>query len=149
MPYLPRKNIWTQTITTPSFMSPLETPLRLSAILRQLRPIHRSRRILFSTSTPRHIPSLPPTIPTTPQCPPSRCSCADMPSGLAIDYEKQLSSTMPPYTQHVVIRTGKSDWSSKIEEDPDVVNFARELKALVNRGGKFHDVGTCALSRHG
>ena len=49
---------------------------------------------------------------------------------------------MPPYTQHVVIRTGKSDWSSKIEDEHGV-NFARELKALVNRGGKFHDVGIC------
>lgn len=50
---------------------------------------------------------------------------------------------MPPYAQHVVIRTGKNDWSSKIEDEPDMVggvNFARELKALVGRGGKFHDV---------
>ena len=67
-----------------------------------------------------------------------------MPSGLAIDYEKTLSGTMPPYTQHVVIRTGKSDWSSKIEDEPDRVgggvNFARELKMLTGRGGRFHDV---------
>ena len=130
----------TQTSTTPPFMSHLESPIRLSAILRQLRPIHRSRRALFSTSTPRHLPSLPPTVPSTAQCPPSACSCADMPSGLVIDYDKQLSGTMPPYTQHVVIRTGKNDWSSKIEDEPGEMNFARELKALVNRGGKFHDV---------
>lgn len=57
---------------------------------------------------------------------------------------------MPPYTQHVVIRTGKNDWSSKIEDKPDVaegggVNFARELKKLTGRGGKFHDVRICAV----
>ena len=67
-----------------------------------------------------------------------------MPSGLDIDHEKPLSGTMPPYVQHVVIRTGKNDWSSKIEDEPDTdiggANFARELKMLVGRGGKFHDV---------
>ena len=66
-----------------------------------------------------------------------------MPSGLAIDHEKPLSGTMPPYAQHVVIRTGKNDWSSKIEDEPDMVgrvNFARELKMLVGRDGRFHDV---------
>ena len=56
---------------------------------------------------------------------------------------------MPPYAQHVVIRTGRSDWSSKIEDEHNGVggggvNFARELKNLVGRGGKFHDVGICA-----
>ena len=62
-----------------------------------------------------------------------------MPSGLDIDHEKPLSGTMPPYAQHVVIRTGRNDWSSKIEDEPGV-NFARELKMLVGRSGKFHDV---------
>ena len=67
-----------------------------------------------------------------------------MPSDLAIDHKERLSGTKPPYAQHVVIRTGKSDWSKKIEDEPDGVgggvNFARELKKLVGRGGKFHDV---------
>ena len=60
---------------------------------------------------------------------------------------------MPPYAQHVVIRTGRNDWSSKIEDEPDMVggdiggvNFARGLKGLVGRGGKFHDVGIRAIS---
>ncbi len=56
---------------------------------------------------------------------------------------------MPPYAQHVVIRTGKNDWSSKIEDEPDMVggvNFARELKQLVGRGGRFHDVCIHAIS---
>lgn len=52
---------------------------------------------------------------------------------------------MPPYAQHVVVRTGRDDWGSKIE-DEDVgvegtaVNFARSLKGLVGRGGRFFDV---------
>ena len=55
---------------------------------------------------------------------------------------------MPPYAQHVVIRTGENDWSSKIEDELDMlggVNFARELKRLVGRGERLHDVGICAI----
>lgn len=52
---------------------------------------------------------------------------------------------MPPYVQHVVVRTGRKDWGSKIEEeDASVegkrVNFARILKGLVGSGGEFHNV---------
>ena len=50
---------------------------------------------------------------------------------------------MPPYVQHVVIRTGKGDWSSKIEDEVEVeggTNFAKGLKALVGRGGRLFDV---------
>ena len=71
-----------------------------------------------------------------------------MPSGLAIDHEKPLSGTMPPYARHVVIRTGKSNWSSKIEDEPEIGggwNFARALKGLVGRGGKLHDVSICVI----
>lgn len=54
---------------------------------------------------------------------------------------------MPPYAQHVVVRTGRDDWGSKIEdEDVSVegtgMNFARSLKELVGRGGKYFDVCT-------
>lgn len=74
-----------------------------------------------------------------------------MPEGLAIDHERQMLGTMPPYAQHVVIRTGRDDWSSRIEDDattlgPGVArsleggNLAKSLKGLVGRGGKYHDV---------
>ena len=69
-----------------------------------------------------------------------------MPAGLDIDYERELNGTMPPYTQHVVVRTGKYDWGRKIEDEDEHgvggsgVNFARTLKGLVGRGGKFFDV---------
>ena len=71
-----------------------------------------------------------------------------MPEGLGIDYKRQLDGTMPPYAQHVVIRSGRSDWSSRIENDKHTLgpgfgggNLARSLKDLVGRGGKYHDVG--------
>ena len=58
-----------------------------------------------------------------------------------------MNKTMPPYARHVVIKTGRNDWSSKIEDESDTLgeqigggNLARSLKALVGRGGSFHDV---------
>ena len=58
-----------------------------------------------------------------------------------------MNGTMPPYAQHVVVRTGRNDWGAKIEdEDYSAVgtgmNLARSLKGLVGRGGKFFDVCT-------
>ena len=56
---------------------------------------------------------------------------------------------MPPYAQHVVVRTGMDDWASRIEEEEEEekkeeagrgVNFVRGLKELVGRGGRFFDV---------
>ena len=68
-----------------------------------------------------------------------------MPSGLDIDYGRPLDGTMPPYVQHVVVRTGRDDWGSRIEDEDGSVegigmNFARSLRGLVGRGGKFFDV---------
>ncbi len=75
-----------------------------------------------------------------------------MPEGLDIDHKKQLNGTMPPYAQHVVIRTGRSDWSSKIEDEKHTLgaeigggNLAMRLKSLVGRGGIYHDVGARSL----
>lgn len=68
-----------------------------------------------------------------------------MPSGLDIDHERTLNGTMPPYAQHVVVRTGRDDWGSRIEDEVESaegtgMNFARSLKGLVGRGGRFFDV---------
>lgn len=61
-----------------------------------------------------------------------------------------MNGSMPPYAQHVVIRTGRHDWNSKIEDEPHTLdekigggNLARSLKDLLERGGEIHDV------RHG
>ena len=129
-------------------------PQRISLIIRHLRPSLARRRAL-TTSAPASAPPIPVPIrpevsdpvPSTPTCPPSRCPCAAMPSGLAIDYERPLYGTMPPYAQHVVVRTGQDDWPSRIEDEDGGVegtrmNFARSLKGLVGRGGKLFDVCT-------
>lgn len=62
-----------------------------------------------------------------------------MPPNLDIDRTTSLNGTMAPYSQHLVISTGRSDWSSRIEVDP-YATLARELKRLMSRGGKYADV---------
>lgn len=74
-----------------------------------------------------------------------------MPSGLDIDHERTLNGTMPPYAQHVVVRTGRDDWGTKIEDEDESVegsgmNFAKSLRGLVGRGGKFFDVCICMFA---
>ena len=124
--------------------------LRAYSLIRLLRPILPSRW-LPSTSHRGLAPSDPNPLAEPrgriPSCPPSLCACAATPPGLAIDRERQLSGTVPPYAQHVVISTGRNDWSSRIEDEPATLgperggdNFARTLKELVRRGGKYHDV---------
>lgn len=131
--------------------------LRIYHLVRQSRPTLLTHRYL-TTSTVRRAPDSLPSIPT---CPPSSCACAIMPEGLNIDHNRNLNGTMPPYAQHVIIRTGRDDWSSRIEDDPSSLgthvganlggrtlahtlkggsNLARTLKGLVGPGGKFHDV---------
>ena len=75
-----------------------------------------------------------------------------MPEGLAIDHGRNMNGTMPPYAQHVIIKTGRSNWSSKIEDEPHTLgeqigggNLARTLKALLGRGGSLHDVSKSAI----
>lgn len=77
-----------------------------------------------------------------------------MPEGLDINHKRSLKNTMPAYAQHVVIHTGRRDWSSKIEDLPSsttmagyrFTNLARELKKLVGKGGKYHDVSALEIS---
>ncbi|KAL2424430.1 hypothetical protein ABEF95_009749 [Exophiala dermatitidis] len=49
---------------------------------------------------------------------------------------------MSPYSQHLIIPTGRSDWTSKIEDEKDTAawgRFTAEMKTLLGRGGEFHD----------
>jgi hypothetical protein len=74
-----------------------------------------------------------------------------MPEGLAIDHDRRLRQTMPPYAQHVVIQTDRDDWGSRIEDEPSEgcgrSNLAKTLKGLVGKGGKFYDVSTvCSVA---
>jgi prenyl protein peptidase len=50
---------------------------------------------------------------------------------------------MAPYSQQVVIATGRSDWKSRIEEDGQEESWGmltRGVKRLISRGGKYADV---------
>lgn len=76
-------------------------------------------------------------------CPSPTCACAESPAGLDIDRKRDLNGSMAPYKQHVVISTGKSDWTSRIENDGQGTpwgDLARKLKAMLGRGGKYSDV---------
>lgn len=141
-----------RTIGTTTAAHPMTT---LPSLGRPIRAAYPYRRTFNTSSYKRNppsipsIPTCPPSIPSISTCPPSGCRCAAMPEGLAIDHERQMDGTMPPYAQHVVIRTGRTDWSSKIEDEPDTLgeqvgggNLARRLKALVGRGGELHDVSS-------
>ena len=102
--------------------------------IRQLR-CHRPGRLIIERGfTQNHLPQIS-------ECPPSTCHCADMPSGLDIKTEGPM--TMPPYSQHVIVYTGRADWPSKIEKQDtqDLSgNPAKTLKQLLGLGGKYHDV---------
>lgn len=67
-----------------------------------------------------------------------------MPAGLDIDHKRRLNGTMSPYAQHLIVSTGRSDWTSRIEDERDTAvwgKFTSQVKALLGRGGEFHDVG--------
>lgn len=106
---------------------------------------------LFSKISCRSVPlrsrlEIPPPFPVTKTCPEPHCSCPPtpgMPEGSPIDYEQALNGTMAAYTQQVLICTGQSDWTSRIENDGEGKSwgeFARGLRKLMGRGGRYADV---------
>ena len=115
----------------------------MSTQVKLVRSLKTSCRRAFAKtlSIPRRFHS---TFPISETCPPPTCSCTATPPDLDIDRTSSLANTAPSYTQHVVIATGKNDWASKIELEPDEadggVNVAAGLKGLLGRGGKWHDV---------
>jgi hypothetical protein len=51
---------------------------------------------------------------------------------------------MVPYTQQILVATGQTDWSSRIEEDGVEKSWGglvRGLKHMFGRRGKYADVG--------
>lgn len=100
-------------------------------------------RRISSASASSRIQSTTPLFPTVSTCPSPTCACAETPAGLDIEREKDLNGSMAPYAQQVVISTGKSDWTSRIEDDSHGTawgDFGWNLKALLGRGGKYSDV---------
>ncbi|KAF2462378.1 Sucrase/ferredoxin-like-domain-containing protein [Lineolata rhizophorae] len=71
-------------------------------------------------------------------CPAPCSEYQSIPEGLDIDYKSPLAGTMAAYDRHVVIATGKKDWTSRIEDEENLA-FVRALKRLISRGGKFHN----------
>jgi hypothetical protein len=119
------------------------------AAMLQVRPVVNAGKSVraptiraISSATSRNISASTP-FPSTSRCPSPTCACAETPAGLDIDREKNLNGSMAPYARHVVISTGKSDWTSRIEDDGQGIpwgEFGRELKAMLRRGGKYSDV---------
>lgn len=79
---------------------------------------------------------------TIPTCPSPTCACQELPADLDIDRKLPLSNTMPVYHQHIVIPTGRTDWTSRIEDD-EGLGIIKELKDMLGPKGEFANV-----SRH-
>lgn len=62
-----------------------------------------------------------------------------MPGGLDIEREANISGSMAAYAEQVLISTGRTDWTSKIESEEQGV-LVRQLKKFLGRGGKYSDV---------
>ena len=83
-----------------------------------------------------------PPFPVIPNCPEPTCGCAATPEGLDIDHTKNIHDTIAPYSEHVIVSTGQSDWKSKIEDEGDTAGwgaFIRALKKDVGPRGQYHD----------
>ncbi|KAK5056653.1 hypothetical protein LTR84_012185 [Exophiala bonariae] len=94
----------------------------------------RSRNVTLATP--------PPPFPVIPTCPSPTCQCSPTPADLDIDRTRDLNGSMSPYAQHLLISTGRKDWTSRIEDERDTApwgRFTAEMKAILGRGGEFHD----------
>lgn len=86
------------------------------------------------------------TLPTITGCPSPTCACATTPD-LEIDHIKSLHNTVPRHSTHVVVHTNRDDWASRIEDDKETPNIAKELKALLGPKGEFYEVsGLCHIT---
>lgn len=94
----------------------------------------------FSTTVPRFQPAVQ-SIPYTESCPSPTCACAPTPSDLDIDRKTPLLNTMAPYTEQVLLCTGKEDWASNLEDDEGATaDFVKGLKGVIGKGGEAFDV---------
>lgn len=87
-------------------------------------------RIIRGFATAAHGPQTPTT-----------CPCAGTPPELDIDRKTPLLHTMAPYSEQVLLCTGKEDWTSRIEDEASSAgDFVRGLRGEIGRGGKGFDV---------
>jgi hypothetical protein len=48
---------------------------------------------------------------------------------------------MAPYTEQVLLATGKEDWTSNLEDDSGpTADFVKGLKGIIGKGGEAFDV---------
>ncbi|KAJ9617729.1 hypothetical protein H2204_013482 [Knufia peltigerae] len=84
----------------------------------------------------------PAPFPVIPTCPDPTCPCSSMPAGLDIDRKAHLSGTMSAHSQHLIVSTGRSDWTSRIENERDTAvwgRFTADVKSMMGRRGEFFD----------
>ena len=56
---------------------------------------------------------------------------------------------MAPYTEQVLLCTGKEDWTSNLEDDEGATaDFVKGLKGVIGRGGEAFDVCKPPTSYH-
>ena len=117
--------------------------LSLPRLFRARTPFPRALRAL-STSQPRlHSPIQPKPIPYVETCPSPTCACAPTPPGLDIDRKTPLLNTMAPYTEQVLLCTGKEDWASNLEDEGGATaTFVQGLKSVIGKGEEAFDVCT-------
>lgn len=102
-------------------------------------PCTRAART-FSAALPR-FQSAVQSIPYTETCPSPTCACAAAPPDLDIDRKTPLLNTMAPYTEQVLLCTGKEDWTSNLEDDGGATaDFVKGLKGIIGKGGEAFDV---------
>lgn len=85
------------------------------------------------------LPFTPPPFPVIEACPIPTCQCREMPEGLDIEREQNISGSMASYAEQVLVCTGRNDWKSKIEDEDEAV-LVKQLKSFLGRGGKYSDV---------
>src|SRR4051794_9006192 len=96
-----------------------------------------SQSLVYRRNASRGAVSIPfthPSFPTIDSCPAPSCQCREMPAGLDIEREQSLNGSMAAYAEQVLISTGKSDWTSRIEDESDAV-FLRQMKKFMGRDG--------------
>ena len=94
--------------------------MSLTRILRPSVWQRVSHNIRLQASHPRyiaHLPLSPPSSWSIAKCPSPTCPCATTPENLDIDHEQPLAGKVPLYDQHLILCTGKTDWTSRIEDD--------------------------------
>lgn len=122
--------------------------------------MHRSAQAILSRSIRQYTRTWPqytqhrhyakretPTLPTVELCPEPSCECRPTPEGLDIDHVSPM--TKPYYDEHVIISTGTSGWSSRLDEDTDTGAAYQALRYFLNvtprpdgsrRFGEFYNV---------